>query len=148
MRPQSRSTDELMHMLSEETKLTISEVLADVEPHCVVPPLKELLNAFMKEKNCSPTWLFEQVGVERTAGYRILSGSRQPGRNVLLRLAIRMELTVAQTQRLLRSGGRAELYPRLRRDALIIYALSHQLALAQVEEELQRSGERSLYEKV
>ena len=51
------------------------------------------------------------------------------------------------TQRLLAIGGCGALYPKVRRDAAVIYALNQNMGLMEAEELLSSLPERSLYAK-
>ena len=56
-----------------------------------------------------------------------------------------MGLSLKETQRLLAVGGCGALYPRVRRDAAVIFALNQKMSLLQAEELLSSLPERSLY---
>lgn len=79
--------------------------------------------------------------------YQIFSGVRNPGRNTLICIACVMRLPLEGVQRLLTISQKGELYPRVRRDAAIIFALEHGYALMQMEELLQKAGEASILPK-
>ena len=49
-------------------------------------------------------------------------------------LALQLEFTEEETQRLLKLAGRPVLYARNKRDAALLYSLTHRLTLAQAEE--------------
>ena len=83
--------------------------------------------------------------VSKSYGYQILRGERVPGRDILLRTALALGLSLKETQRLLAVGGCGALYPRVRRDAAVIFALNQKMTLLQAEELLSSLPERSLY---
>lgn len=83
--------------------------------------------------------------VSKSYGYQILRGERVPGRDILLRTALALGLSLKETQRLLAVGGCGALYPRVRRDAAVIFALNQKMSLLQAEELLSSLPERSLY---
>ena len=51
----------------------------------------------------------------------------------MLRLAFGFGLNVEETQELLRSAKKAPLYPRIKRDAAIIFGLSHQQTIMEIQ---------------
>ena len=55
-----------------------------------------------------------------------------------------MELDVDETQYLLRIGGFAELYPKNKRDAIIINGIASKLSVAKINENLYDNGEDTL----
>jgi hypothetical protein len=71
-----------------------------------------------------------------TYGYQIFQGRRSPSREVLLQLAFGFPLTVVEAKHLLYYGGVETLYPRIRRDAYLMFALNKQMSLADVNQYL------------
>ena len=63
----------------------------------------------------------------------------------LLAATLALGLSLKETQRLLAVGGCGALYPRVRRDAAVIFALNQKMSLLQAEELLSSLPERSLY---
>ena len=92
----------------------------------------------------APEWM-TAADVSKSYGYQILRGERVPGRDILLRTALSLGLSLKGTQRLLAVGGCGALYPRVRRDAAVIFALNQKMTLLQAEELLSSLPERSLY---
>ena len=78
-------------------------------------------------------------------GYQVLRGERIPGRDILLRTALALPLGLKETQRLLAVGGCGALYPKIRRDAAVIFALNQKMTLLETEDLLASLPERSLY---
>ena len=62
-----------------------------------------------------------------------------------MRTALSLSLSLEETQRLLVLGSCGALYPGLRRDAAVIYALSHDLSPEETEELLASLPEPGLY---
>ena len=50
-----------------------------------------------------------------------------------------------ETQQLLRQAGYAQLYPRVRRDAIILHAIAHGIALPLVNDKLYEENEKTLF---
>lgn len=84
------------------------------------------------------------LNLERSYGYQLFNGRRQPTRPVLLRLALLLDLTEEEAQRLLKLSGRPVLYPRSRFDAAVLYGLTHHLGLEGTDELLASLGEARL----
>ena len=131
------TTSELFHRLKswesgrkllnqEETVSTCSQVLL------------ELLE---KAGLSAPEWM-TAADVSKSYGYQILRGERVPGRDILLRTALALGLSLKETQRLLAVGGCGALYPRVRRDAAVIFALNQKMSLLQAEELLSSLSDR------
>ena len=58
---------------------------------------------------------------------------------------LNLEATVEETQQLLRQAGYAQLYPRVRRDAIILHAIAHGIALPMVNDKLYEENEKTLF---
>lgn len=110
-----------------------------------MPKLVDYMRELIARSHYTERELFELIALERTAGFRILSEERKPSRNVLLRIALQLSLSAEKTQDLLYVGQRTALSPRVRRDVLLLYALSHHIGCAAAEELLTRFGEEGLY---
>lgn len=108
------------------------------------PSLPVLLLTHLNESGMSVSQVAEAAMLSQSFAYQVFSGIRKPGRNALLSLAIALRLDAEKTQRLLVVAQKGELYPRVRRDAAILFAIEHGYALNETEELLQSAGEASL----
>lgn len=117
--------------------------LLDQEP--TAPSCAKALRDLLERAGISASDWIAAADISRSYGYQILRGERIPGRDILLRTALAVRLSVEETQRLLTLGGCAVLYPRLRRDAAVIFALNQSLSLLETESLLSSLPERSLY---
>lgn len=109
------------------------------------PTCAQVLQNWLEQTGLSaPEWM-AAADVSRSYGYQILRGERLPGRDILLRTALSLHLPLKETQRLLAVGGCGALYPRVRRDAAVIFALNQGMTLLEMEELLTSLPEHSLY---
>lgn len=84
--------------------------------------------------------------MSRSFVYQVYSGVREPGRDVVLRFALLLRAGVPETQRMLQAAGRGALYPRIRRDAILLYALKEEMDVFAADELLMRYGEAPFVE--
>lgn len=110
-----------------------------------VPTCAQMLLELIKGAGLSAAEWMAAADVSKSYGYQILRGERVPGRDILLRTALSLGLSLKETQRLLAIGGCGALYPRVRRDAAVIFALNQKMTLLETEELLSSLPERSLY---
>lgn len=113
-----------------------------VEPTCA-----QALQTLLEQAGLSASEWMAAADVSKSYGYQILRGERVPGRDILLRTALSLQLTLEETQRLLAIGGCGALYPKVRRDAAVIFALNQRMSLLEAEELLSSLPERSLFGK-
>ena len=78
--------------------------------------------------------VIDKAQIERTYGHQLFNGTRRPSRDKVLQLAIGLGLDVDETQALLRAAGKSLLYPRLKRDAVILYGIQKGLPVLTVQE--------------
>ena len=106
--------------------------------------LAEYLDALLLEKGLRRSVVVREAGINETFGYQIFTGARRASRDNLLKLAFATGCSLRETNRLLQAGGANELYCKNRRDAIVIFAISHGYALQKTEEELYRFGEATI----
>ena len=109
------------------------------------PTCAQVLRELLERAGFSASDWMAAADVSKSYGYQILRGERLPGRDILLRTALSLHLSLKETQRLLAVGDCGALYPRVRRDAAVIYALNQTMSLIETEELLTSLPERSLY---
>ena len=68
--------------------------------------------------------------------YDIFAGKSKPGRDHAIMLAVGLGCNLRETQRLLRLAGVSELWPKVRRDAIIIWCIQHRYDRFQIDDEL------------
>lgn len=109
------------------------------------PTCAQILQVLLEQAGLSVSEWMAAADVSKSYGYQILRGERIPGRDLLLRTALSLNLSLKETQRLLAVCGCGALYPKVRRDAAVIYALNQNMTLLETEELLTSLPERSLY---
>lgn len=138
----NESTSKILHHLTHSENAAVCLGRRGREPS-----LARELQRLLDWSGISPAEWIVAADISRSYAYQILRGERRPGRDILLRTAVALSLSLEETQRLLALGDCGALYPKLRRDGAVIYALSHRLSLEETEELLTSLPERSLYGK-
>ena len=93
-------------------------------------PLQLTLQRLYTTTGLSKAALAKQSGISEVYLHQLFSGCRFPSRNRLL------GASVEDAQGLLRQARHAPLYTRDRRDAIILYGLSHSMTLFQINDKL------------
>ena len=137
-----KNTDGLQQELMNSTDL--SQFLSRNQEQFVDKSVAELLNHLFEKKNISKAALAKQAGMSEIYLHQIFAGRRTPSRNRLLCLCYGLEASIDETQELLRLCGMAELYPKLKRDAIIYYGLRHKLDLFAINDKLFDENEDTL----
>ncbi len=105
-----------------------------------VPSFQAQVAAYLTTKGMTKERLIEKSGIERVYGYQLLSGARAPGRDKVVQLCIGLGLNVEESQHLLMAARRPALYPRIERDAALLYALRRGYDMFQTQELLHERG--------
>lgn len=111
------------------------------------PTCARILRELLTSANMSSAKWITSVNISKSYGYQVLRGERTPGRDIILRTALALQLSLKEAQRLLAVGGCGALYPKVRRDAAVIFALNQKMTLMETEELLSSLPERSLFGK-
>ena len=105
----------------------------------------ELLNALFQKRNISKAALAKQSGMSEVYLHQVFSGRRNPSRSRLLCLCFGLNATLEETQELLKQCGLAQLYPKNKRDAIILYGILNGMDLFAVNDKLFAENEETLY---
>ena len=154
-----KNTDQLQQELM--TGNDLDRVLADNDSSFRGYALQERLQALFQRREISKTALafgqmneppgsrmrvaatgltmaeyFRQSGISEVYLHQVFSGRRTPSRNRLLCLCFGLGASVDEAQELLRHARLAPLYSRDRRDAIVIFGLSHNMTLGEINDKL------------
>lgn len=127
-----KKTDELLQEIQNEK--SFERFMSRNEENFETKKFTEYLNDLCRKKELIPEQVIKAAQIDRTYGHQLFNGTRRPSRDKVIQLAIAFELSVDDTQELLRVAGRNELYPRIRRDAAIIFGLSKHMEMQQMQE--------------
>lgn len=85
--------------------------------------------------------LIVNASISKTYAYQFLNGERIPGHDIILRMCLVMSLKLDEIQRLLTLAGKSVLYPKIRRDAAVLYCIKKKMTLDETNTFLENSGE-------
>lgn len=122
-----KNTDEMQQeILSSDN---IYDVLDNNRESFRCEYLADYLKDILAKKNIKPADAIRKSGLDRSYGHQIISGRKAPSRDKLIALSFGMELTLDETNDLLKVSRNRTLYARDQRDAVIIFALTNKLSL-------------------
>ena len=108
-------------------------------------PVKELfapmLVQHMTRCRLNAEDLTRMLLLSRSYVYQLFQGERRPSQDVVIRLALIFYLNMEETQKLLRAAQRGALYPKVHRDACLIYCLEQKFDIYETCELLQKAQE-------
>lgn len=138
------TTSELFRMIQESPEQFACDYMKNEENYGMPVTLEQFLQELLEKHEMSIPDLIVKTLLSKSFVYQIFSRKRNPGRDILLRIAFAMHLSVDETQHLFLVAGKGVLYPKVRRDAIIIYCLGKEMSLDEANEFLERSSERGL----
>jgi hypothetical protein len=92
-------------------------------------PLSEHFDMLLKKYGVNKSEAIERADIERSYGYQILRGARDAKRDKYIRMAIGIGLDLEDTQRLLTVAKQGVLYPKVLRDAALIFCINGKCGL-------------------
>ncbi len=104
----------------------------------------QYLEQLLEKYQMSISELITKTLLSKSFVYQIFSGERNPSRDILLRIAFAMHLTIDETQHLFLVGQKGALYPKVRRDAALMCCLEQRLSLDETEYFLKSIDEKGL----
>lgn len=117
----SDDTQELFSALRESS--SIKSYLKTHGNMCNSINLVEYLNLLIEKKSIKKSQIIKNSGLNRIYGYQILSGNKKPSRDKLICFCFGLELDIIESQKLLHKGSYNPLYPKDKRDSIIIYCI-------------------------
>lgn len=136
-----KETDELLHTLQNADG---SQVAAYLQENFLQgqPDFVGYMDALLAEKQMKRQDVLLRADLPQKYGYKLLTGeTHTTDRDKLLRICFAMQLTLKQTQRVLKLYGMNELYPKNKRDVLMIVALGQrQFDMDQLDMQLKAQG--------
>jgi len=138
----TKSTDELMNELLKANN--IGAYLKENSQYMVSDELSTYLNNIIAKKGLVKSEVIKKTEFSEVMGYQIFSGTRLPSRDSLICICVAMDMTLDETQAILKIAGFAALYPKAKRDSIVIKGISDKKTVARINEELYTCEEKTL----
>ena len=138
-----KSTDDLSEELMQAS--SIDAYIHDNQSALSEGRVTDLLAKLYERAPQSKAALARKSGMSEVYLHQVFSGRRNPSRDRLLCLCVGLEATLEETQQFLKQASYAQLYPRRRRDAIIIFGILHRLPLSEINDKLFAENEKTLF---
>ena len=138
-----KSTDDLTTGLDEYKE--ISSFLQNNKDAFIAPSIGSAISDLLRKKKISKSALASRSGMSEVYLYQILNGRRTPSRDRCICLCIGLGCTLEETQSLLRQNSFAQLYPKVRRDAVIMFAFREKWDVYRLNDALFENEEETLF---
>lgn len=138
-----KTTDDLRQELMNDSDL--DTYLSENQAYFTEQNIAALLNDVYQGRDISKAALARKAGMSEVYLHQVFSGRRKPSRDRLLCLCIGLEATLEETQQLLKRATYAQLYPKVKRDAIISHGILHKTSLTEINDKLFSENEKTLF---
>lgn len=139
----NKKTEDLMEQLKLENS-TYEEYLYNNENCFLNTDISQFWKKVIAESNMKKNDIINKADIGYTFFYDIIKGKKHPSRDMLIKILFVMGCDTDIFQEALRIYEWAALYPKIRRDSILIYAINHNYSLNQTAVILENNGEKAL----
>ena len=139
----SKSTNDLNEELMQESN--IDAYINDNRQFFSDQSIAELLTELYEKKSISKAALARKAGISEVYLHQVFAGRRNPSRDRLLCICVGLGVTLEESQRLLTQASYAQLYPKIKRDAIVSHGIVHHTELNEINDKLFAEGEKTLF---
>ena len=136
-----KRTEELFELLNMKN-ISYDKYLAENQDSFVCNDLKEYWAEVIEKSGMSKVDIINKADIAYTYFYSVIGGNNYPSRDTIIKIFIAMKLPLEDCQRALKLYNCAPLYPKVKRDSIVIYALNHSFNLYNLEEMLEDHNEK------
>lgn len=136
------STQDIFNSMN--TLSDLADFIRENKNNFIDTSVEKYFSRLITNKNLRKADVVKNSGIERTYAYQILNGTKNPSRDKMIALCVGAHLNIEEVQMALKYTGFMPLYPRVKRDAIIIYGIKTKKGICEIEEHLYRFGEHNL----
>lgn len=114
----------------------IDKYLKDNDEFLINSTLSDYLCDKLEQKNISKSSVIKNADINEIYGYQLLSGKRSPSRNKLISICIGAGFNLEETNETLRVAEFSPLFPKLKRDSIIIFGIQNNQPIRIINETL------------
>lgn len=137
-----KDTNDLLKELSADCE--IEKYISENSSSFVFHTINEFWEKACEKSGMSKSNIINKSDFNYCYFYDVINGRKIPGRDKIIRLALAMNLSLDDCQQVLRLSDKSLLYPRVKRDSIIIHALNNKLSILQCNELLGKFDEETL----
>lgn len=106
----------------------------------VIPQFHEYISKLCSDMGQKQESIIKNALIERTYGHQLFNGTRKPSRDKVVQLAFGFGLDMDETQKLLTIARHSLLYPKIKRDAVIIFCINHKTGIIETQTMMEELG--------
>lgn len=125
------STTALFNRLLEAPDLEI--FIKNNADEMYMQPFCEYITQLCKKQGEIPEHIIKRANIERSYGHQLFKGTRNPSRDTVLQLAFGFGAGIDEVRELLKRAGKNALYPKVKRDAALIYCFREHFSILEAQ---------------
>ena len=118
------TTDLMQKLITTESDQNLSEYIGSIDGKYPLT-FTDFMNGYLEKHGLSIADIQKQSGIDRNYIYQLINGRKNPGRDKIIAIAISAGMSLAECQRALEITNEGILYPKNKRDSVIIYAINN-----------------------
>ncbi len=136
-----KPTNDLMNELGNSK--SIKSYLNENKDYLIDKNIAQILTDVLDQKNLKKSDVIQKAEISEVYGYQLFSGVKtNPSRDKILCICIAMGLTLEEIQNLLKLTGFAPLYPKSKRDSIIIFGINSSMSVFEINNSLYDQNEK------
>lgn len=137
-----KNTDDLLKELNNKSE--IDNYLQSNTASFINYTISDFWNNACEKSGMSKSNIINKSEFNYSFFYDVINGRKIPTRDKIIRLTLTMKLDLDDCQQALRLSDKALLYPRIKKDSIIIYAINNSLTISECNNLLKKFNEETL----
>lgn len=138
-----KNTDELMSELSH-SDTDLGAFLKRNEKNNIEINLENFWKELLGRTKMKNAEIINKSQISYYYFYEIIHGRKIPNTDKIVRIILAAKLNLEDCQKALTFCKKAKLYPKIKRDSILIYSINRQLSIDETNKELEKAGEEPL----
>ena len=139
----AKSTDELMKILKSEPDIE-SYIEGNSEDITNIS-LTQYIEDLLKEQKLTAAKVARRGQMSDSYFYNISQGVKEnPSRDKIIQMCFGFALDAEESRRFMRVARVGELYPRIRRDSIILFCLENRIDILECDKKLEEAGDKPI----
>lgn len=125
-----KSTTDLLNELQDDS-CSLSDYIQNHSDSFIDEDIQSFWEELIFQSGYSKSNIINKSDFSYCYFYDVIQGKKSPTKDKVVRLILAMKLSLEQCQAALKISGRAALYPKNKRDSILIYAIDRGLTITQ-----------------
>lgn len=138
-----KGTDDLLSELNSDDN-SLDDFLDNSSESFIHPDIKAFWLSLIEKSNRSKSDIINKSDFNYKYFYDVINGKKTPKRDKVIKLCLAMKTGIDNCQAALKLSGKSQLYPKVRRDSIILYALKNEWSVFRCSTALAQYGEEEL----